>query len=63
MSQPATSTANAPSYESALERWRLARLLFGVLTPSFQDFTDQLENRLSSSSPGSPDGPFLQSVE
>jgi hypothetical protein len=63
MTPPVTSTANAQYYENALERWRLARRLFGELIPSFQDFTDQLESKLSSSSPASPEGHSSPSQE
>jgi hypothetical protein len=63
MSPRQTSTAREPFLENALERWRLAQRLFGELIPSFQDFTDQLESKLSSSSPASPEGHSSPSQE
>ncbi len=65
MSLHLTSTANAQYSENARERWRLARRLFGELTESCQDYLSQLENGLSSSSPGLqgvPSSPFPESL-
>jgi hypothetical protein len=63
MKTPPISTSNVRSSESARERLRLARRLFGELMPSYLDFHAQLERLLSSSSPGSQGVPSSLSPE
>jgi len=53
MNPPLISKSSELSSESARERLRLARVLFAELTTSYRDWHDQIERRLSSSSPGS----------
>lgn len=59
MSPPVISTLNAPSYENALERLRLARVLFAEQMQFCRDFHSQTEKRRSLSSEGLPAVPSL----